>query len=267
MESSCLTEEQINSLLDVGELLRHGPKEVETPIWKFRCEKCQGKLLLDKELICQDCGLVHPNITEEMSDNVHFESAENNNKSSSGNTQYTPVAIGNRYRTSGHMKEVLAQRKGEGGNVDPTIVEEVRRMYRIYKKPFDKATEEFTILLMRKIGLRNIYEHAVQITSEIKNVSPEWLNPEQDSIIQRMYKQAEVAWINAPLEIKKGRSNMPHSKDFIKRCCLYQGYYEKANKMKSLKTPKSIREMNKIWAYFGEKCGWVGWKEATLPER
>jgi hypothetical protein len=168
----------------------------------------------------------------------------------------------------------VAQRKGQGGTPKKKVVELVEQTYNKHRISLKNANEETTLAFMRELRnefktmkLPNQYEHSVQISANISNKPPGWNEDDQvNEKVERMFLDAVAAWHNAPPHIRKKRYSFPNYKDFIKRCLIYLGYHKLSKTIRGLKTPMTIRDMNKIWGYFMNYCNWPGAEVAMMCE-
>lgn len=258
--STFISDGQLEAIWKIANEEREGgnPDERCRPVYGrdlcLECGQPQIKDFSTSTLIC-DCG---------VSENAHF--AEDHYRLDLVNpeeyNEVTPY-----YKLEGHWREVNAQLRGEGGNVQIQMVEDVRTLYIINGKDPKKATKEETIEYMGRTGWNKYYEHAIQVTSILNGQEPDWANSEEQELLDRRFCDAVQAWMNAPPSVRNGRTSFMNYQDFALRCCLMDGFYHLICSLKALKTGKTIKEINKIWAYFGEYCHWPNWKKGLIPEK
>jgi Poxvirus Late Transcription Factor VLTF3 like len=223
-------------------------------------------------MVCTECGYTEPNFSDFVLDNVSKQ-REDADERQVFNNGFEKVAKG-RYTQESHLNEVLAQKAGAGGTVKRQVVEHVARMYRVWRIPLEQANDKTTLVFMRALGYRNIYEHCTQITHFISKRAPKWNpTPQQQQVLVALFNGAKIAWKNAPSYLTRGRGgkkkgipSFPNYQDFLKRCCIMKGYDELAKELKELKTPRKIREMNNIWRHFGKFSRWEDYEVAYRPE-
>jgi hypothetical protein len=224
-----------------------------------KCNKCGTDLiettdgsdkLLASQLVCPQCATVDPEIFGTYS---------------SFNNPVRRKRHG--YKKTNHWSEIRLQDKGQ--NIVPEeIIAAVKENYRIYRIPLSEANERLTrrFLSKKHLKMSKYYEQVYSITNSLKKKSSVCETGKEEEILDSMFEQAITAWANAPPEIKGKRKSFPNYWDFKKRCCIYRGFFELAKKYRRVINPPTIKQINKIWCYFGEYCRWDGYEVAIFPE-
>ena len=170
------------------------------------------------------------------------------------------------YSEEAHLKEVIGQRNGGAGSLPTFVIDTVLEQHKIFKH-MDLGNERHLRFLLKQGGERTYYEHAPQMALVLANKKPKFLgHHEQQEAIQRCFVEAKQAWKKAPLSVKGKRRSMPPYKDWLRRICLMLGLRQDANSLVPMKNPSKIREINKIWEYFGRTCEWEDWEYGLLCE-
>jgi len=170
------------------------------------------------------------------------------------------------YKKEAHLSEVISQRRGAGGNLPSFVIDGVLKKQKVYRQ-LKLNSERNILFLLRQAGERTNYEHAPQLKWILTHEAPTFLrNHESEEAVKQLFVEAKRAWQNAPKSIKGKRHSFPPYKDWLKRCCLMLGLEEDARSLRGLRHPPKIRDMNKIWTYFGETCGWENYEAGIVCE-
>jgi hypothetical protein len=170
------------------------------------------------------------------------------------------------YKKEAHLREVINQRRGGGGSIPNFVLDKVIQKRKVYHQ-LKLEKEKNVLFLLKEAGERTSYEHAPQLAWILAKQQPKFLqHHEYEEAIHALFVEAKRAWEKAPSEVKGKRKSFPPYKDWLRRCCLMLGLIEDANSLRGLKHPPKIREVNKIWAYFGTTCGWKNWENGIVCE-
>jgi hypothetical protein len=233
------------------------------------CPECGGEKKETRDcVVCIECGLIQNEyITMDIERNPICRKKNKNKDSDEPLPSETPAQITqlfSKYSKECHLNEVLAQRKGAGGEINDYVFYLVGK--ELVKYRGWPLNERLVLHILASLNERTSYDYAIQVLQRLRGIYYPFTNPEQDERIREMHREAKQAWQHAPEHIKRGKRSFPNYKDFIKRCCVYLGYKEQAKTLRGLRYWKTIRRMNMVWAYFGETCRWKGYQVSFMPE-
>jgi hypothetical protein len=207
------------------------------------CDKCkQERILVQSEgiYVCNTCGEV---------ENVLVESDIPNYKDSVTEKPTFP------YKRLNHFLEWLNQFQAKESvdipeDIYDKIIVEVRRM-RI------RSYEDLTILemktILKKLRLRQYYEHIQHIICKITGHQPPILNRETEDVIKQMFKE-----IQEPFERHKpkGRTNFLSYSYVLHKFCQILRLYEFVKQFPLLKSREKLRLLDDLWRKICDDLGW-----------
>lgn len=242
--------------------------QYEEPDFLHLCNQCSSNKLMTYcgEVVCEVCATVQPSWRACVTD-----TPDKNDQ-----TIWADYVIKDpSYKQDAHFNEVVAQRKGEGGTVDDSVMhdfwwEYVNRGWNPYRAKRSKTKQIIKENRKKDSWWGKFNEQIIQITALLSGEAVTWLNGEQQERVNIMWQAAKVAWCSCPRELKTNKSRVrtsfPNYLDFMKRCCIYLGYRDMADSVPQLKTGPTVADINRIWTFFGIHCYWKGFHKALLPE-
>jgi hypothetical protein len=238
-----------------------GRKDIETMDHKIDytlCPNCKtrGKnvrLILDSHIssmICPECAIAQEYLGNTMM-NVQFD--ENRVKT---NTQ--------KYEKVDHFRKKLEKIEGKV-RMDPPaeVVDAVVRF--CIEHRITKLNEKMTRNILQKLKLPKFYDHRFKITNIInKQPLPQFTQDQKEKLIN-MFKEAEIAYMKCPVQIKGNRTNMLGTQYCGYKFCQILGWEEYLQYFQMLKGKPNLRQHEKIFQWICQNKDGEKWKfEPTL---
>jgi hypothetical protein len=211
----------------------------------YECSCCKSSnVFIDSnvnDIICHDCGVAEPWISEELTYREEQEQTE--------------MIIIYSYKRDNHFNEWLLQFQAqEQTNIPDDVIEKLRHEFKKTKiKSLDEITHAKVRSFLKKLKLNKYYEHVPYITNILNGIQPPKMTLELEERLRRMFQEIQEPFNK---HCPENRKNFLSYSYVLYKFCELLGEDDYLDCFPLLKSKEKLYQQDVIWRNICKELKW-----------
>ena len=162
------------------------------------------------------------------------------------------------YKRINHLNEIIAQLQGkQNTSIPPAVHKALREEFAKHRVPLEEVTEAVLKHHLKRLELRQYYEHTNFLLKELNAKEVPVLKPHVESMLRSMFLSIQQPFEQCRRRCCPGRKNFLNYRYTIRKLLELLGEMDMALRLEPLKNKDKLYLQEQLWMCI---CNSMGWK-------